>query len=278
MPPSFPPGLRHARSQRPPAAPGPAIGYAGGGRTGLAVRIRTICFDAAGTLFDVREPVGATYARLGTRFGVTVDPLRLADGFRRALRLAPPLAFPGAPAEQLPARERRWWRAVVDATFGAAGAPMVPAELFEEIFTHYARSGAWHLYDDTLPALAALRRRGYTLAIISNFDGRLTRLVDDLGISRLVDATICSARVGAAKPDPRIFRHTLALLGARPAESLHVGDDPALDVAGALAAGLRAARIDRRAERECVTPSTAATVATLASIEVLLGHQHPLDV
>ncbi len=241
---------------------------------GSPVRIRTICFDATGTLFDVREPVGTTYARLAERCGMLADPLRLAEGFRHALRLAPPLAFPGARAGELPAHERRWWRGIVDAAFAAAGVPAVPAELFEAIFSHYAGGGAWRLYDDTLPALAALHCRGYALAIVSNFDSRLTRLVDELGIGPLVHATVCSTRAGAAKPDARIFRHALELLGARPTESLHVGDDPAADVAGALAAGLRAVCIDRRAEREGAAPSSPPTISSLASLEPLLEGQH----
>jgi putative hydrolase of the HAD superfamily len=240
------------------------------------VHVRAICFDAAGTLFDVREPVGATYARMARRFGVTADPLRLADGFRRAFRLAPPLAFPGAPPGELPDRERRWWRAIVDATFAAAGVSAVPAELFETLFAHYAGGDAWRCHDDTLPVLATLRRRGYALAIVSNFDGRLLRVLEDLGIGPLVDATVCSARVGAAKPDRRIFEHTLALVGALPAEALHVGDDPELDVAGALAAGLRAVHIDRSGgERERATRPSAPTVSTLAELESLLTRQRP---
>jgi putative hydrolase of the HAD superfamily len=234
------------------------------------VRIRIICFDAAGTLFDVREPVGATYSRLGMRFGAAANPVLLAEGFRRALRLAPPLAFSDAPMDQLPALERRWWRAIVDAAFAAAGVPAVPAELFEEIFTYYAGRGAWRLFDDALPALAALRRRGYALAIVSNFDSRLIRLVDELGIGALVDATLCSTRAGAAKPDAGIFQHVLGMLGGHPAESLHVGDDPMIDVAGALAAGLHAVHIDRRAERECPSPHAASTISTLAGLDSLL--------
>jgi putative hydrolase of the HAD superfamily len=240
---------------------------------GLAGQVRAICFDAAGTLFDLREPVGTTYARLAKRFGVPADPLRLTDGFRRAFRLAPPLAFPGAPAGELPDRERRWWRAIVDATFAAAGASAVPAELFETLFEHYAGRDAWRCHDDTLPVLGRLRRRGYALAIVSNFDGRLLPLVHDLGIGPLVDATVCSARVGAAKPDPRIFEHTLALVGAPPAEALHVGDDPELDVAGALAAGLRAVHIDRGGKRERAARHAAPTVSTLAELESLLTRQ-----
>lgn len=56
----------------------------------------------------------------------------------------------------------------------------------------------------------------------------------------VVDSTI----VGTAKPDPRIFRHALAVLDL-PAEAvLHVGDSAAADVAGAEAAGLAAVHLD----------------------------------
>ena len=40
------------------------------------------------------------------------------------------------------------------------------------------------------------------------------------------------------KPDAEIFSRALELVGARPCEALHVGNDPVDDVEGAAAAGL----------------------------------------
>ncbi len=48
-----------------------------------------------------------------------------------------------------------------------------------------------------------------------------------------------------AKPAPQIFHAACARLGLPPDAVLHVGDDPELDVAGARAAGLRTAWINR---------------------------------
>lgn len=234
------------------------------------MRLRAVCFDAAGTLFDVREPVGLTYARLAATLRIVADPARLTEAFRRALQAAAPLAFPGVPATHLPALERRWWRAIVDATFAAAGVPAVPEALFSALFEHYADPAAWNRYDEAPRVLAALRRRGYGLAIVSNFDSRLDRLVDGLGIGPLVDAVVCSTRAGAAKPDPRIFAYTLAALGAAPQETLHVGNDPAADVAGARAAGLHAVLLDRRPEREAAVATAAPVIFSLDDLGSLL--------
>jgi FMN phosphatase YigB (HAD superfamily) len=43
------------------------------------------------------------------------------------------------------------------------------------------------------------------------------------------------------KPDPEIFRRTLAAAGVAPADALHIGDNPDADVVGAQGVGMRAA-------------------------------------
>jgi putative hydrolase of the HAD superfamily len=47
---------------------------------------------------------------------------------------------------------------------------------------------------------------------------------------------------GWLKPDPRIFKHTLADLGVPPENALHIGDTEDMDIVGAKAAGLYSAR------------------------------------
>jgi putative hydrolase of the HAD superfamily len=48
------------------------------------------------------------------------------------------------------------------------------------------------------------------------------------------------------KPDPAIFRAALQKLGVAPSEAIHVGDLPAVDFAGARAAGIHGILVDRR--------------------------------
>jgi HAD superfamily hydrolase (TIGR01549 family) len=62
------------------------------------------------------------------------------------------------------------------------------------------------------------------------------------GLHDQFEILVFSNEFGWLKPDPRIFHHTLANLEATPAEAAHVGDAEDLDIDGAHAAGMVAAR------------------------------------
>jgi HAD superfamily hydrolase (TIGR01509 family) len=93
-------------------------------------------------------------------------------------------------------------------------------------------------------ALAALRTLGVTLVVVSNSDGTVERSLEAAGLRGLFDHVVDSALAGYEKPDPRIFRHALALAGADPARTLHVGDLYHADVAGARQAGIHSLLLD----------------------------------
>jgi len=101
---------------------------------------------------------------------------------------------------------------------------------------------------DALRALDALDVR---IAIVTNSGGYAEDLLCELGICQVgpgplprVAAVFDSAIVGYEKPDPRIFEHALDHLGVGPDVAIHVGDTPAADVAGAVAAGIRPVLVD----------------------------------
>jgi putative hydrolase of the HAD superfamily len=167
--------------------------------------------------------------------------------FRSVFRAMPPMCFPGVPAEDLREHERAWWCKVVNSAF--AGFRFDSFEtFFSDLFSYFARADSWEMYPDVIPVLSGLRARNLRLAIVSNFDSRLTRICEGLGIARFFDALVMSSQVGCAKPDPEIFAIALERIGVSPAEALHVGDSEALDVEGAEAAGLQALLIDRAAD------------------------------
>ena len=229
--------------------------------------IRAVTLDAAGTLFTVAEPVGATYARLAADHGIAIAVDVAERGFRAAFAAAPPLAFPGASPTRLAEHERAWWYTVVRAAFGAAARAAAFETCFDAIFAHYARADAWRVFADAPAALAALRARGLRTAIVSNFDGRLRILVDDLGLTPLVDATLWSTRVGCAKPAPEIFVAAAQALGVAPADVVHAGDAPVADVEGARRAGMTAVLVARGAT---VPTAGVPAVASLAELPPLL--------
>jgi FMN phosphatase YigB (HAD superfamily) len=97
--------------------------------------------------------------------------------------------------------------------------------------------------------LANLHGR-YRLGVVSNFDDAATahEILRRHGITPYLDAVVVSEALGLRKPHPAVPRAGLQGLGLAARDVLFVGDTFAEDVAGAHAAGLDAAWIDRRGE------------------------------
>jgi len=84
-----------------------------------------------------------------------------------------------------------------------------------------------------------LRAARVPLAVISNSEGFLAELAQELGWLELFDAFADSGKLGIEKPGRAIFEWTAARLGVAPADIVHIGDAWAADIEGALGAGLR---------------------------------------
>ncbi|MEW6142191.1 MAG: HAD-IA family hydrolase [Chloroflexota bacterium] len=108
-----------------------------------------------------------------------------------------------------------------------------------------ARDISFVLYDDALPALEGLKRRGLTLGLISNIPPEKLPVLVELGVKPFLDVIIIPQEAGADKPDRAIFDMAVKRAGVKPAEALHVGDQYYIDAAGAMNAGLRALLLDR---------------------------------
>ena len=96
--------------------------------------------------------------------------------------------------------------------------------------------------------LASLARHA-TLAILSNWPlaATIDRYAEAAGWAPHLAAIVVSQRVGTIKPDPAIFAEARRLLGnPEPQAILHVGDDWAADVVGAVRAGWHAAYVRSR--------------------------------
>lgn len=93
-------------------------------------------------------------------------------------------------------------------------------------------------------AVNALARQGLVLCIVSN-TGRtpgiiLRQVLARFGLLDRFRVISFSDEVRLRKPNPEIFRVTLARAGVDPPYAVHVGDTPQEDIAGARAAGMRA--------------------------------------
>jgi len=122
--------------------------------------------------------------------------------------------------------------------------------------------------DDTaLAALESLNVGGYTLALISNVmrtpGVSLRRLLERFRLLRYFQHTTFSDEVRIRKPAPEIFHLTLRAVAGAPETSVHVGDDPILDVQGAQAAGMRVIQVTSSRTRG---PRPDLTISRLAEL------------
>ncbi len=116
--------------------------------------------------------------------------------------------------------------------------PARAAEGFEVFLTERQRVD---LFDDVLPALERLAAR-WPIVALSNGNADVHRVP---GLGRWFHAAVSAQQLGVGKPAPEAFAEACRRAGAAPAYTLHIGDDAALDVDGALDAGLQAAWICR---------------------------------
>lgn len=195
--------------------------------------IRAVTFDAGGTLLFPSPDVGTIYAEILASHGARVDSLALDRAFVQQWRKA--LAHPKQEISH--DFERKWWKKVVEATFQEINGPVLTDELFSDLWENFALPHRWKIRPNTVEVLTELRKRGYLLAILSNWDGRLRPLLKRLGLDQYFVELFISAEIGFEKPDTQTFRHCEAKLSLPPHAFLHIGDSRKHDFEAACQAG-----------------------------------------
>ena len=203
-----------------------------------------IFFDAVGTLFYLTKTVGDHYALVGREAGLTLDAQQLDRAFLTAWRRMPPRAAIDGPREN---DDKGWWRELVDLVLDEVAPSLGEFDrdnFFEVAYEHFAEAGVWALYPEVFSVLEKLEPQ-FQLAVISNFDGRLRFILEQLGISKFFAHIFISSEIGADKPDREIYRRALKFMNLKPDQVLYVGDDPDRDWKAATAAGLSVFQLDR---------------------------------
>ena len=207
--------------------------------------LKAIFFDAAGTLFHLPRGVGYHYALVADEIGLKLDSRDLDRAFNRAWNVMPRREPVDGPRED---DDKDWWRQLVELVLNDVAPSLNELDrdnFFEIAYEHFAEAGVWELYPEVLEVLEKLSPR-FQLAVVSNFDGRLRMILEQLGVSQFFKHVFLSSELGADKPDPEIFRRALNLIRLDPKEVLHAGDDPERDWKAAAAAGLFIFQLDRK--------------------------------
>ncbi len=107
----------------------------------------------------------------------------------------------------------------------------------------------FRVHQDVLDLVAALKRCGLRLAVLSNTIEPHARFLRRTGLFRHFDVLVLSNEVGMSKPDPQIYRHTLRLLESEASpERVFFVDDLAENVAAAAALGIHGIRFQSGAQ------------------------------
>lgn len=226
-----------------------------------------LCFDATGTLIELRESVGEIYHRVALKHGVSLPAWRLDDAFQRVLRHAPPLGTEGADPESRRAGEQAWWSERIRQTFQATDST-VRFEHFSnfsaELFHSFASGELWQVRAGIPEMLNTLRARAHPMLVLSNFDHRLPKLLEDLELSTFFETVILPAQVGAAKPERPIFDAAAERFGVSLGDLTYLGDDTSETLSTIASYGICALDI-RQVEAQSPLPDPIESAARLKS-------------
>src|SRR5215472_16175671 len=153
---------------------------------------KAIFFDAAGTLLYLPRGVGYHYALVASELGLKWDSRELDRAFNHAWNAMPPRQPIDRPRED---DDKDWWRQLVDLVLNEVAPSLNELDrdnFFEIVYEHFAEAGVWELYPEVLEVLENLHSR-CQLAVISNFDGRLCMILEQLGVSKFFSHVFISS-------------------------------------------------------------------------------------
>lgn len=199
--------------------------------------IRAVIFDFGGTLANTKTSWDIVSERIAERLefeDIKVDPVDLEAAINATIEYR---------------REQHELGLEIDSyqffnyALGKLGYS-VPVDITDEIEQIVYQEG-YTSFVENLDDILMNLSDDYMLALLSNSWLEAPRqLLREHGYGRWFKVMLCSYDIGIAKPDPRIFKHTLDLLGVHQSEAVMVGDSLEADIKGALTAGLQAVLVD----------------------------------
>ena len=207
--------------------------------------IKLITFDFYNTLGKFKPPREEIQIEACRPFRLDVTPAGIALGYRAAD------AFMAMEVARQPLRKRsrdelRMFFAEYESLVLQGDGIQVSYEVARQIVKSVrSMSHGFELYEDVLGSLEILKRKGFTLGLISNNEQTSENLMTEVGLKGYLHFAVTSSEVSMGKPHPPIFTKALNKANVKASEGIHVGDQYETDVKGALNIGKKAILIER---------------------------------
>ena len=221
-----------------------------------------VFFDVGGTLIQPYPSVAGVYRAHGLKHGLNASEEEIGTAFKRAWKRHEGFGKPASTKLQHDeeSTKSRWRNLVMD-VFEQVRFSGEPEACFVDLYNAFTRKDVWTIFDDVFPSLEALQKKGIGTGIISNWDVRLPRLLETLGLTSFFDPIIISSQVGVEKPKSEIFELACERANRDKHEVIYIGDQIDFDVHAPIALGLRAFLIERDGP-----PSSAHSISSLTEV------------
>jgi len=205
--------------------------------------IKAVFFDWMNTLTHAEPDRHEQFCRAAQELGIELSPRGAIRGICAAASQVPA----GAPPRWREGEDEEPFIRFQEIVLAEAGVEL-PRDMVLKMLrkvARIARKETYVLYDDVLPALKTLKKRGLILGLITSLTRDMNLISSDLGLAPYLDFVVTSREVGADKPAPPIFLAALERAGVAASEAVYVGDQYETDVVGARGVGIKPILIDR---------------------------------
>ncbi|XP_067661091.1 haloacid dehalogenase-like hydrolase domain-containing protein 3 isoform X2 [Haliotis asinina] len=212
-------------------------------------RFRLVTLDVTNTLLKISGSPGHQYAAVASIYGVKAKVSDINTSFKYRYRQYSE-KYPNF-GSAVGMSSYKWWtdlvkdcfKSVADASVNSQVLPTTNqdetlTQIANHLYLHFSTAKAWEILPGAEDLLQSLKADGVMIGAISNFDGRLEKILSCLALRHYFDFVTASAKVGYEKPDRRIFEHALALSKIPASESVHIGDSYEKDYLGAVNVGM----------------------------------------
>jgi REG-2-like HAD superfamily hydrolase len=215
-------------------------------------KFKVITFDCTNTLFFFKKPREIQYLITAESFGFkrnlfdeNLIRVNLNKQFVELQESHPNFGLNSIKYEN-------WWKTLVVNVFAESSREKIDRKALEpvavQLINQFKTRESWGKFEKSNEIIKGFKDAGKKVGIISNFDPRLSELLNDMNFPQF-DFIITSYECGHMKPDPAIFQKALEASGVNcePSEALHIGNEIDKDYNGARNVGWHAIMIEPEA-------------------------------